>query len=421
MSVRAVQWNVALVTGLVWTADSLAAQPVTVRYDHGNGPRPQSRVSYQLAGDEITKIRAAGEPMEFAVKKGQTACVRIVDGNPLLYAYSVDTGTVAPPASEEGKLVALFGTIINALSGTTAAKVASKFRVAGGPSATNYGSQVSSLYTRLQAIETAIESSDAGSFDLLEGAFKIQYESAASLNQAADESWERMDAVEKDSAEFTRFSQKLTWEAIQTWKTKLDVAVSKRDQPICYPVTAPKMRFTLAIKPTLKREGKTPARITNPQVTFTVESRSADRVYFSPGLVLSTFVQDNASFAIVNGVVDSTSNHDPAVGAALFAHYRIGSSPFFATFGASDNNATAPDGFLGLTFRDEFMGSAVSLGAGMVLRKTPVRLSQGQDGAALPADAGDLKDLIVRQYRPGLGIAFSITGLSLEKKSAKTP
>jgi hypothetical protein len=95
--------------------------------------------------------------------------------------------------------------------------------------------------------------------------------------------------------------------------------------------------------------------------------------------------------------------------------------PLWGAVGVARGASIAPDLFVGLALRagESVVGTNMIVGAGLSLSKVVVGLSEGREGAALPSDVTDVQKIGAREYRAGIGVILTVSGLSLAKKEKK--
>ena len=93
----------------------------------------------------------------------------------------------------------------------------------------------------------------------------------------------------------------------------------------------------------------------------------------------------------------------------------------WAAAGVAKGFDISPDLFVGATLRagESVAGTNIVVGAGLTVAKVVVGLSEGREGGAVPTDATDVQQIVKHEYRPGVGVILSVSGLSLARMEKK--
>jgi hypothetical protein len=139
-----------------------------------------------------------------------------------------------------------------------------------------------------------------------------------------------------------------------------------------------------------------------------------------PAAVLSFDMQGRRRFGIDNGVVRGRDDKRPMFNPGLLALGRV-AGPLWAAAGVARGYDISPDLFVGATLRagESVAGTNIIIGAGLSVAKVVVGLSEGKEGGAVPTDATDVQQIVKREYRQGVGVILSVSGLSLARMERK--
>jgi hypothetical protein len=418
---------IGLALAITATNSAAAGAQGTLYYNHSpNGGSADQRLA---ATPDFAKPQPPA-PGRLRLPKGGQACIRLVNDNPLLYKYSLDTVTVSTsdPAGlkdflgQLGALAALF----NPEGGAPARPAVT------APPVERFRAAVASLVLSLAAMENQILASDKAAdreaFEATLAQVTGIYGSAKEASRQADESFKQvypagidLGAKSKDTTaaldHALRLAQQSVWQTAGAWNTRVGAARKAVGKALCAPVGSTLLKISLNIQPNFAPLEGGPARPVKDsvQASFQAQPYSTDRIVVSPGGLVTAFVQDQREVGLLDGGLTVTDANDVFFHPALFLHART-VSQVFLSIGVADSEGSAPSFFLGLSLRggEEIIGTEVSLGAGLSLGQVTTGIKEEFRGRPLPAET-PIESVADREYRPGLGVIFSISGLKLGK------
>jgi hypothetical protein len=203
---------------------------------------------------------------------------------------------------------------------------------------------------------------------------------------------------------------------------EIRLAAAASDPTFCALLDDSRVRTTLAVTRKFKvASGELPLRPARDSVFSVVSDPLSTRVFeLVPAAVLSFDMQGRRRFGIDNGVVRGREDRRPMFNPGMLALGRV-AGPLWAAAGVAKGFDVSPDLFVGATLRagESVIGTNIVVGAGLSVSKVVVGLSEGREGAAVPSDATDLQQIVKREYRTGVGVIFSVSGLSLARMEKK--
>ncbi len=412
---------VALVFGA--PAHSFAQSQVVVTYDHMN-----SDLRYQQAGDDekTHRIGLSAKGDHLPVAEGGKFCIRIIHANPLLYTYASSSKELSS-AQPSGLADLLAG-----LAPFSKAYLTASIGAAGADGSTHtidglnkYSADVNQLLLQQTNLaKLKIESDKIPRFDST-AAMAANF-AATARNKDAEATKAYGAALEeakgsesqKMIVENLHSLQQTTMTAIVASAEEFTAAAAHTDDLLCTDVKDKDLHVVLGI--TSKHpKGATPFRKAGDElVGVDIEPQSTTAFEVGTMGMLSLNLP-RKTFAIQNGVIAEgrDSSVDRKVGVlALGRLWPV--SWLWTAIGVSKGKDPSPDVFLGFVARSgwKLTGVHVGLGVGLMLANVPVGLgSDAKVGSALPAKVENLDKIIIRDYRPGVGVTLSLTGLQLSK------
>jgi hypothetical protein len=404
------------------------AQSAIVYYDHRPGDSAiVQRTSYLMSGDRSSrdsnpKERHAGLPPALRIPQGSSICVVVEHANTLLYSYSAASKSVTTEATSG--LAGLLSSIVPIL---TAIEKSSNARGYLSPprdmedDLLQYAREVRHIADIASTLDNVRLESDAASG--LAGAAHA----ADSLSRVAgveNASAAKLFASHRSDTVFVLLHnvQSSAFEHISDESEEIATAAAASDPTFCAVLDDSRVRTTLAVTRKFKvASGEFAHRPAKDSVFSIMSEPLSTRVFeLVPAVVLSFDMQGRKRFGIDNGVVQGRQDRRPMFNPGLLALGRIG-GPLWAAAGVAKGYDISPDLFVGATLRagESVAGTNIVIGAGLSVAKVVVGLSEGREGGAVPTDATDVQQIVKREYRPGIGVILSVSGLSfarLEKK-----
>lgn len=400
------------------------AQRATVYYDHRPGTgTAEGRLEYVRSGDLAT-ARRSGLPPRLEVPQGEQVCFRIENANPLLYLYSLTAKPiVATESVEVTELVALLAKMMPIMPKAKAAPYTSlgipMARRDPGPSLREYQEMVGAIAANLRMIQLAKLSSDRQSLEVAKQEIDSLIEGAREENKRAEEALRTLDTNDQVGTQLATQLRISIMEQIESLAREVESAWTQRTNPICSDkVDGKALSITLAIR-SRADSGFKPARPVGDAVAIIEGTPSDQRRYMvSAGGMASSLIAGQRQFGVVDGVV--TESQDRAVRFLPMAYISgraTSDSWLWGTIGTSVDDEGVQGLFFGLTgqFGVAIIGPSMSLGVGLSLARVTTGLNKGTVGAPLPDGIESVDAITSSALRPGLGVTFTITGLSIGK------
>lgn len=397
------------------------AQRATVYYDHQPGTATSDgRLSYIESGDKAGE-RRLGEPPRLLIPKGAKACIVIEHANPLLYAYSLS----AKPLSSEvpADLATIIAALGQVLSTAKGAGIAPADTVAN-----LYFGKVALLVEALQDMSKQKLASDTVSLDSTRTRVAALAVKAESINQDAKTILAALSTADRaDPAVILATQQQESlWERITNLRKEVQTAWEKSHDPVCVTINDKALGITLSVKPKLDTtSGFKAQRPTGNVAAFEATPSTSSLFEVGFGAMLSVLVDGQKQFGVTNGLVTAGPDRSPKFSPTLFASARATRSSFlWGTIGASASDKGLTSLFLGFSsrFGVAIVGPEMSIGVGLAITRVPTGLSTGAVGAPLPQGIDKIDAIVKTDLRAGLGIMFTLTGISpkgKEKEKAK--
>lgn len=405
--------RIALLLTLV--AGSLAAQDATVYFDHRSPLTGSAGATTYVGPGGDTSRHLRGYPRLVAVPRAGRFCVQVVEGNPLLYSYTMKAETLKVEQDSALKsFVAALGVLLADNRG---------FLPAGMPA---YRGRVEALAKHLQTINMLKWRSDTTSFTVEWANEREVYQAASAENEAADKAFAdnekgagQSDDVKEQWA-LLRVAQLSLWKEIVKLNDAFVAAGAEYARPQCVDVADRRLKATFSIAAKSKPSEK--AILVRPVgdnlVSAEVEPTETSRIAVGTGLLYGNL--DNVpSFSLQkDSVVAKNVGNVNVWRPSLFLMLRPWNNPYlWATAGVgTGKDLTMPDQFYGLVTRlgGDLTSHLVTFGLGAIRSAVPSDLKTGSVGQRLPSDVPKLEDNIAYQYKWGVGVVFSLAGLELK-------
>jgi hypothetical protein len=421
MNIRAALTRLAVIVVLV---PPVAGQNAFVYYDHRPGPAsPAARVTYLYPGDrasihEPEADRHAGPPPRFRIAQGSRVCVKIENANPLLYSYTIksDTISVAPPADLSGFLAILARIIERARAQAKALGI----QGADSSPLEGYAAAVQRLAQIVQQLADVKAASDT-MITLTETALE-----ADSLHRAG--------RAINDSATtvFSKHSEDLSFKLIHeyqmiTWSRLEEAAleISRAGEAVKIPITFCELLesnglrtiLSIARKDHVGQAGIAARPVNDSTLVIFSDPKSTRSFEMMPAGVFSLAMPGRRRFSVEDGVIRGHPDHRASFNPGIVALWRV-LEKVWATLGVAKSDEDAPDLFLGIALRggDDRVGTNIVLGFGVSLTHVVAGLKEGREGDPLPANVTDIATIVDRELHPGLGVIFTVSGLSFVKR-----
>ena len=404
------------------------AQSAIVYYDHRPGDSSiVPRMSYLMPGDRTSrdtnpKERHAGLPPALRIPQGSSVCVVVEHANTLLYTYTAASKSVTTEAPTG--LASLLSSIVPII---TAIEKSSNAR---GNLATSRDAEADLLqYAReVQHIADIASNLDdvRSETDAEPGLGRAAHaaDSLAQVAQTENTSAAKLFTAHRSDTVFVllRDVQTSAFNHITAETQEIRLAAAASDPTFCALLDDSRVRTTLAVTRKFKvASGELPLRPARDSVFSVVSDPLSTRVFeLVPAAVLSFDMQGRRRFGIDNGVVRGREDRRPMFNPGILALGRV-AGPLWAAAGVAKGFDVSPDLFVGATLRagESVIGTNIVVGAGLSVSKVVVGLSEGREGAAVPSDATDLQQIVKREYRTGVGVIFSVSGLSFARMEKK--
>ncbi len=391
------------------------AQDATIYFDHISPlVGAPAAITFQQANGDVSK-HMRGYPRLIEVPRGGRVCVQVQNGNPLLYNYTIKAETLK--VENDSALKAFIAALQPLLPATR--------RIAPDPAKPpidNYRSTLISLFQIMRAIDSLKWRSDSSSFPEELQLEQELYASARGLNGQAEKL--KADPVTgpqlKAHAEYglLAVAHDAIWARITTFHKAFADANREYARPRCVAVDTRrlKVQFTIAV-----REKPTDGTLLRPvSDTFTVEVEpvTTSRIEVAAGLLYGS-VSDVPTFALQADSVVSRSDGSMNIWhPGIFLLLRpFESRRIWASVGVSTaKDLTKPDQFYGFVTRlgGDLQTHQVTIGIGAIQTAVPSALKVGRVGEKLPSNIPRLEDNITYNYRWGIGVMFSLSGLELK-------
>lgn len=394
-------------------------------------------------------------PQPVEVRKGSRACFQVARSNPLLYSYAVGSEKLELKQSDEFQgFVSGLQSLVGSLSFVDSASSATPERLL------NF--LQSGDFARAQAISSTLllrnnlaEPRDVAlvfqyhaKLDTLSAAIsrlernRLESDGAVDLTRVEERLAEDLrrasDVLERANSLYSSISggggttpsgvasgrayQLLATSRLESIKTTLGtLRVTLGDPPLlCQDVGEDPVRVVLTSKRVIAPlEGSKSMRPVDTLAVFDVRPGSVDRFRLAPAALISYPLSAGAaSFSVEDSVV-TRGSADVIRAVVPAAQFRVQETDLWGTLGVSPRSVTSlPDLYLGLAydFGDTVGGASATLGFGVTLFQTPTGLSKGQVGERLPADIGEIDDIVARKHLLGVGFTFTVGSLSLSSK-----
>ena len=138
------------------------------------------------------------------------------------------------------------------------------------------------------------------------------------------------------------------------------------------------------------------------------------RFRVEPGILLSSFVRNQAAFGVADGRLVEGDVPGATATPTVFLQARDWDHPVFLTVGGGVEKDLAPKvGFFGVSATaGELGGMELRLGVGIAFTKVTTGLKGVEVGDELPEDIESLVDLdgvLTRSFQPSLGVSLGLT------------
>jgi hypothetical protein len=417
-----------LAVAIVGFAPRARAQSAIVYYDHRPGDSAiVPRVSYLMPGDRVSrpsdpKQRHPGLPPALRVPQGSSVCVVVEHSNTLLYTYTAASRSMTTETTSG--LAGLLTSIVPILTAIEKSSNARGYVVGSHDSQEDflqYARQVrhlADIASNLDDIRAGTDG-EAG----LGGAAHVA-DSVAEAAALENTSASKLFAGHKSDTVFVLLHdiQASAFEHIVAERAEIAVAAAASDPTFCAVLDDSRIRTTLAVTRKFKvPSGELAHRPARDSVFSVVSEPVSTRMFeLVPAAVLSFDMQGRRRFGIDNGVVRGRDDKRPMFNPGLLALGRV-AGPLWAAAGVARGYDISPDLFVGATLRagESVAGTNIIIGAGLSVAKVVVGLSEGKEGGAVPTDATDVQQIVKREYRQGVGVILSVSGLSLARMERK--
>lgn len=410
---------VRLCCGLILAAAPLAessAQSATVYYNHRPGKGSvDGRVSYTESGD-LASNRRLGVPPRLIVPKGSKACLLVDYANPLLYSYSLGTKPLTAEA------VADLGKIVDALRAVIGIAKAPGIEAAI-PTPTIYYGKVALLVELREQVEKERMASDTLPLETTKTRVAALHARADTVNREANEVFAGLTADDRTrnaAVILASQQQKALWEQIAGLRKEVQSAWEESGDPVCTTVTDKALAVTLVVKPRLdSTSGFRSQRPVGNVAAFEVTPSRSDFFEVGFGGLVSAFIDDQQQFGLKDGLVVQTRDRSPKFAPTFFASARASrSSWLWGTIGASADDKGLSAAFFGFAtrFGVSIVGPEMTIGVGLSLARVTTGLTTGEVGSPLPQGVDKIDGILKRDLRAGLGVMFTLTGISPQKK-----
>ena len=404
------------------------AQSAIVYYDHRPGDSAiVPRVSYLLPGDRSSrapdpKERHSGLPPVLRIPQGSSVCVVVEHANTLLYAYTAASKSVTTEVPTG--LASLLSTIIPIITAIEKSSNARGYLTTSRDTEADllqYARQVSHIADIASNLDDVRNASD-GDPGLSRAAHAA--DSLAHLAELENTSAAKLFASHRGDTVFVllRDVQTAAFNHITAEGEEIRIAAASSDPVFCAVLDDSRVRTTLAVTRKFKvASGELARRPARDSVFSVVSDPLSTRVFeIVPTAVLSFDMQGRRRFGIENGLVTGREDKRPTFNPGMLALGRV-AGPLWAAAGVAKGFDTSPDLFVGATLRagESVIGTNIVVGAGLSVSKVVVGLSEGREGAAVPSDATDVQQMVKREYRTGVGVIFSVSGLSFARMEKK--
>ena len=395
-----------------------AAQDGFVVYDHMPSRVTGARLIkyYPPGASEGGGVRGA-PPQPLEVRQGSSACYIVENPNPLLYTYSISTTVI--PQDEPEQLSSLLDNLKSLVDLALTLPSDGSAETTSPANAPEYGEIVNSLDEDYEALVQARTASDAtANFAETVATMKRLLKDAEETGKNAEALYKASDPVKKDVRALRAYELILKERIAEIEKAVREVEVYAT-QPfvLCTPVGENLIRVALASSRKIKATEEAPTRRPiDTLATFEVRPRTTKRFRIAPSLVIGYPLAAGAhSFAVRDSALVQDAPETSFL-APVVAQFRNWETPLWGTVGVRPRGLDeVPDLFLGLAydFGDLIGGPSATLGAGVTILQTPVRLKKGKLGEALPPDVEELEDIVERKPLIGFGFTFTISSLEL--------
>jgi hypothetical protein len=400
------------------------AQSAIVYYDHRPGDSAiVPRVSYLMPGDRTSraqdsKERHAGLPPSLRIPQGSSVCMVVEHANTLLYTYTAASKSITTEAP--AGLASLLSTIVPIISSIEKSSNARGYLAASRDAEADllqYARQVRHIADIASNLDDVRNETDAEP-GLARAAHAA--DSLARVAELENVSAAKLFATHRSDTVFVllRDVQTAAFNHIAAESQEIAAAASASDPTFCAVLDDSRVRTTLAVTRKFKvASGELARRPARDSVFSVVSEPLSTRVFeLVPAAVLSFDMQGRRRFGIDNGVVKGRADKRPIFNPGVLALGRVG-GPLWVATGVAKGVDLYPDLFVGATLRAgaSVVGTNIVVGAGLSVSKVVVGLSDGREGAAVPSDATDVQQIVKREYRAGVGVIFSVSGLSFAR------
>lgn len=411
-----------------------------------------SELTYRMPGDPVNRRRGGlGFGDRLTVPRGSSVCFVVERANPLLYAYSAASKTVAVPptpgletvlagvtaffpgsaggagtaaftnaAARKKETVATLRARLDSLAGAYNALLARNKSLDDLNQAyQTYASKLSYVTEALRSLDELKSASDArDDFRTVYADAVKARDSVQVLLKAATTTYVELSKTypgDEVLAQLHVMQDVLAQRTAASFKQFADANARLATQDLCTRVDADRLRFALSVA-SLRDKDATPARVVKDSVAvIEVEPQSDAAFEVNPGVLVGPSLR-RPVFGLGGGIVTADTTQDPIVHPALFAEGRLWPLGWlWASIGAAKGKRATPDLFFGVVARPglTLVGTQMSVGAGLGLFQVPVGLREGaRVGSALPQNVSDLEKVTDLRYRSGLAVSFNITGLN---------
>jgi hypothetical protein len=415
------------------TAATAGSQQMTVIVRHHPAPLTTDidaqafhRLPGRSAADSVNGLPPNIKLAETA--PGEQVCYVVQGANPLLYTYSATTVDVPVTATPDTKEIAdKFSAIII----KTAPPAPGAVGAAALSDLQEYQNRVAVLRDYLDSASTIKrESDEAASFAEIQARDTKGWAAIQKANQEAEKYYKALPAADRDK-DMTKVHESFRAMALEHLKaahTAVDAAAKQllpgyNAMQVCRPMLKGRTKYFMTVKAREDAASLKPARRVAKDkeelAGFTLNPEYIERFRVAPGVFVAGLFGDDRDVGVENGTLSITKSSRTYTRTGMFAMGRV-TNHLWPTLGAATSDGSSVDLYLGLQLRagDFVFGPELSVGAGVAWMDVPVGAGALRQGDALP-EAKKLEDVIEKDRRFGLGITFTITGLSFGNKDTE--
>ena len=429
-------WMVACGALLTVPVSLAFSQQVTVGVTHYAAPSTAEidRAAFHWKPGARYQDSTAGMPSStvlLTVPPGEKVCYTIHGANPLLYQYSMTAVDV--PVTPSPDLSAIANELKILVTETDKGKAVHELTVSTdekkrlSDDVDAYRRKVRDLGVTFlaEAADFKPRSDRQQSFATVYAADSVLWSKVVAKNDSADAEYKKFPAPVQEALQDIRALQVFALSELETSHKAIEGAAAvmqpgREALTVCKAMPTGRTRFGLSITARQGLGTLKPARTRSPDkeslASFTIDPEYIERFRVAPGLFVAGLFGQDRDVGVANGKVTIEPTGRTYSRTGMFAMARM-TDNIWPTIGvAKADGSSSVDVFAGIQLRagNFVFGPELSVGVGVAWMDVPVGAGTLKSGDALP-DKTKLEDIITRERHFGLGLTFTLSGLTFGK------